>query len=313
MFISKFPFFITLLTEVFIFPICEILNSKIQGKYITQKYEFFFIFTTYLSYLLSFIFFIIIKIRTSNKNIKIKAANLSISTEGELQNQDGLVNLEIKKEVKIKSIKSLIFIIVLTGLNMTYSHFNFESYHDRRTIGLSYKILMFFLLSHFILKYKFGKHQYLTIIINVVSLLIKYFVTMVVCDAVEWIGTHIWFYFVYSLSFCLFFTLGKYYMDNYYKTPYFILFIIGVIMVIILLFIGLIKYWTGNDSDIISGFRDNVNTTKNILLYIADVLTQFGSYLGLWITQYYFTPLHTIIAENINEILFYIVDFSHIY
>ena len=66
----------------------------------------------------------------------------------------------------------------------------------------------------------------------------------------------------------------------------------------------------GFESQIFCGFRDNVNTVENIFLFLADILTQFGMNLGLWITVYYFTPLHTIIAENIMEIGYYIIDFN---
>ena len=292
---------------VFIFPICEIINTKIREKYLQKNYEFFITFSTYLSYLFSFIFIIIIKLRTQNKSTENESIDDKINDE---EKSNGIIDIEIKKIEKTKKLKNLICILILSGINMCFSHFNYESYHGKRTIGLSYKIIMFFLLSHFLLKYKYDKLHYITFVINVITLIIKYSITIIVTDSKQYVGKHIWFYFVYALSFCLFFIVGKYYIDNYYQTPYFILLSIGIIISSILIIIALIKYWAGYESQIFAGFSDNVNTTKNVFLFLGDIITQFGMYLGLWITVYYFTVCHTIISENIMEIGYYIIDFQ---
>ena len=160
------------------------------------------------------------------------------------------------------------------------------------------------------MKYKHSKLHYITFGINIITLIIKYAITIAITNSGEYVGKHIWFYLIYALSFCLFLTLGKYYMDNCFQTPYFILFFIGAIISIILLIIALIKYLAGYESDIFLGFQNNVNEVANVFWFIGDILTQFGMYLGLWITVYYFTPVHTIISENIMEIIYYIVDFK---
>ena len=46
---------------------------------------------------------------------------------------------------------------------------------------------------------------------------------------------------------------------------------------------------------------------------MADIICQFIYKLGFWITTYYFTPLHTVIAENIMEIYYYIYDYKSNY
>ena len=295
---------------VFLFPICEILQTKIKQKYLKAYYEFFLIFATYLSYLFSLIFLIIINLRTSNHKIGKEKKEISNDNDNIDIKTKGIFNSEVQKTARKKSIKSIIYIIILSGINMCYSHFNFESFIDKRTIGTSYKILLFFLLSHFILKYDYGKHHYITFGLNTITLIIKYAVSIVESKSQEYVGKHIWYYLIYALSFCLLFTIGKYYMDNYYQTPYFIIFFVGIIIGPILIIIALIKYLAGYESQIFAGFRDNVNTTKNVFLFLGDIITQFGMYLGLWITVYYFTPCHTIVSENIMEICYYIIDFK---
>ena len=271
---------------VFLFPICEILQTKIKQKYLKAYYEFFLIFVTYLSYLFSLIFLIIINLRTSNHKIGKEKKEISNDNDNIDIKTKGIFNSEVQKTARKKSIKSIIYIIILSGINMCYSHFNFESFIDKRTIGTSYKILLFFLLSHFILKYDYGKHHYITFGLNTITLIIKYAVSIVESKSQEYVGKHIWYYLIYALSFCLLFTIGKYYMDNYYQTPYFIIFFVGIIIGPILIIIALIKYLAGYESQIFAGFRDNVNTTKNVFLFLGDIITQFGMYLGLWITVY---------------------------
>ena len=56
---------------------------------------------------------------------------------------------------------------------------------------------------------------------------------------------------------------------------------------VILIIIALIKYLAGYDSDIFNGFNKNVDSIENIFWFIGDILTQFGMYLGLFITVYY--------------------------
>ena len=128
---------------VFIFPICDVLNTKIRQVYLKTYYEFFLIFSTYLSYLFSFIFLIIIKLRITNQKLGIKVKEDDENMNTRDNESQGIINIEIKKKANKKTIKNLIYIIVLSGINMCFSHFNYESYLDKRTIGLSYKILIF--------------------------------------------------------------------------------------------------------------------------------------------------------------------------
>ena len=177
---------------------------------------------------------------------------------------------------------------------------------------MAYKILIFFSLSYLILKDKYGNHNYIFFIINAFTLIAKYIIGIIYTGVeVNLVLKHVWLYFVISISFCLIFILGKFYMNKYFQSPYFIMLSIGIIIVLILIIVDIIKKFSFDiESDIFQGFQNNVNRVENILWFIADILTQFGIYLGLWITCYYFTPTHTIISENIMEIGYYLVDFK---
>jgi hypothetical protein len=305
---------------VFIFPICEILNTKIRGQYISKDYRYFQIFTNNLSYLFSFIFVLIIYFKNKKEKTKIninelnelKDNDMSIN-EAESKNSEGVVNFEIKKEDKKNLIQKMIVILIIIAISFVYNYFNYESYLESRTLGMAYKIIIFFLLSLLILKYKYEKHNYIFFIINTFTLIAKYIINIIYDEVGSSIVLkNIWFFLVIAISYCLIFILGKFYMNKYCQSPYIIMFSIGIIIDLILIIIGIIKkFFFDNEIDIFQGFQNNLNDLGNVFWFIGDILTQFGIYLGLWITVYYFTPTHTIISENIMEIGYYFVDFKN--
>ena len=58
-------------------------------------------------------------------------------------------------------------------------------------------------------------------------------------------------------------------------------------------------------SGIIIGFIDNINSVKNIFLFIVDLIFLLMSTLGIFWTVYYFTPFHLIICEFLSEMINY--------
>ena len=245
-----------------------------------------------------------------NNNEDPNSTNSSIYKLEEEPNKD-IVDLEDKKRKKIFIIKSIIILAVLCGISLAYNHFNYESFVEKKTIGLAYKIPEFFLLSFLILRYKYHKHHYITLGFNTIALIAKYILTIIQSEAEEYIPTHLWKYFLFSITYCLFLIIGKYFMENYNQTPYLIMFIISIVMGIILVSIGTIKYFIDSDSShIFNGFKINIISKETLLYFFGDITTQFLFNLGLWITVYYFTPCHTIISENMMEIMYYIYDYG---
>ena len=230
-----------------------------------------------------------------------------------IQETKSVVIQETKKRQRKLMILNILILIFLCGVSLAYNHFNFEAYIDKKTIGLAYKIPEFFLLSFFILKYKYHKHHYITFGINTATLLAKYFLTVILAKGEKYIGKHIWFYFLFSITYCLLLVCGKYYMDKYNKSPYFLMIIIGFVIGFILISISIIRYLVISESQIFQGFYDNIisrDSKKYIFFFLADIISQFIFNLGLWITVFYFTPCHTIISENMMEILYFIYDFK---
>ena len=279
----KFPIQISIesikLIYIFIFPIFGVAHNKMKDKYLLLYYEYFNILIFYISYFLSFIPLIIYIIKnrkkkqtqesTKDDNSK-NSINEAINEDSDLEITGNIVTNEPKdknkRERKIYIIKIIIGFIVLCSLSLAYNHFNYESYVEKKTIGLAYKIPEFFLLSFLILRYKYHLHHYIPLTINTLALIAKYILTIIQSESQDYIGKHIWFY--------------------------------------------LIKYLIISECQIFTGFSKNVNTVETLFWFLGDVVTQFLYHLGLWITVYYFTPCHTIISENMMEIIYYIYDYK---
>ena len=142
------------------------------------------------------------------------------------------------------------------------------------------------------------------------KIIAKYILTIIQSESQDYIGKHIWLYLLFSLTFCTLLVLGNYIMDKFNQSAYLIMFVIGSFMDIILISIAIIKYLIISECQIFTGFSKNVNTVETLFWFLGDVVTQFLYHLGLWITVYYFTPCHTIISENMMEIICYIYDYK---
>ena len=295
---------------IFLFPIFGVIYNRIRDKNAIYKNEYFYIQLYFISYLFSFIpllIYMIIYRKNKDKNNE----NLDTPQKNEESNfNQNIIQQEIEKRKKYHILIGLFIIIFLCSAAVAFRHFDFEGNTDKKTIGLVYKIPILFLLSRFILKDRFYKHHYITIVINIMTLLTKYLLGVIQANAEEYIKIHVWLYFLFALSHSLLLVAGKFFMEKYNATPYILMTTIGAIVSFILISIAIIKYLITSESDIFSGFNNYIISFKTFLLFMADIISQFIYNLGAWITVFYFSPLHTIISENAIEIYYNIYDFK---
>jgi len=295
---------------IFLFPIFGVIYNRIRDKNAIYKNEYFYIQLYFISYLFSFIpllIYMIIYRKNKDKNNE----NLDTPQKNEESNfNQNIIQQEIEKRKKYHILIGLFIIIFLCSAAVAFRHFDFEGNTDKKTIGLVYKIPILFLLSRFILKDRFYKHHYITIVINIMTLLTKYLLGVIQANAEEYIKIHVWLYFLFALSHSLLLVAGKFFMEKYNATPYILMITIGAIVSFILISIATIKYLITSESDIFSGFNNYIVSFKTFLLFMADIISQFIYNLGAWITVFYFSPLHTIISENAIEIYYNIYDFK---
>ena len=263
---------------IFIFPLFWVIYNRIRDKNANEKNEYFYIQLYFISYLFSLIPLLIYKIINRRKKNK---TNESLDGPQKDEEEEGLnlnhnvIQKEIEKQRKNYILIGSFIIIFLCSAAVAFRHFDWEGNTDKKTIGLVYKIPILFLLSRFILKDRFYKHHYITI-----------------------------------LSHSLLLVAGKYFMEKYDKTPYVLMATIGAINSFIFISIATIKYLITSESEIFYGFNNYIVSTKTFFLFMADIISQFIYNLGAWITVFYFSPLHTIISENAIEIYYNIYDFK---
>ena len=84
---------------VFIFPLFGVAHNRFRDKYLKEPHEYFNILLFYISYIFSFILFIIFKIisRRNKKNIKSKE-QLIKNTDEDTENQNALEEVLKKKK-----------------------------------------------------------------------------------------------------------------------------------------------------------------------------------------------------------------------
>ena len=151
------------------------------------------------------------------------------------------------------------------------------------------------------------KHNFVSAGIIAFVLLIIFIISIPYIEANIFLA--ILYYFFFSLCFGAYDILGKKYMINFFKTPYFFMFIIGLINSILILIYELFAYFINRDvSGITKGFQNNILDVGNVFLFILDLLVQSIWNLGIWLTVYYLTPCHYFISEYISEYSYYIIN-----
>lgn len=320
-------------------PIRKLFDEKREDK--SNDNNFFKLFRFYLSYILSIIFIIIIKCRTKEdkRNIfnKIKNINVIKKKEEKVNEDNNMVKSDdqswinpqekVKKNLKKeKMIKQIIFVglllLILLILNIfniifrdQYSDdgWNFVLHIGKQSFGVFFEIIYFIVLSMFAMKYKIYKHHLVSLIVILINLIFL-IISFIICFPDCIIQTIIYYLF-YSFLFCLFCILLKKYLNLFCNAPYNIMLSIGIISSIILLIYDIIMFSIfennenyNNKYGIIFGFK-NMTNSFSIPIFLFDVILQFFSNIGIWMTIYYYSPFHYIISESMSEYLFILYDF----
>ena len=293
---------------ILIYPIFKISEQPIANQFLKEDNHLFRIFRIFLSNEFSFIFLLIFKYmnKTTKKDITPDEHDKIIEHSEVI-----LADIELSKNNKIKSI------IFLFLLSIIYVGSYFFNYYVRKTIiiicrnsiGIIFEIIIFYILSLFILKEKYYKHHYLSMSIicaTLIGLFISYLLQ--VNDSDYSIYNAFWYYLAYYSLYGLFDILLKKYFLVYFYSIYFVLLLIGAFTCIPMLIYDIIAFFINKDvSGIIIGFANNVNNVKSVFLFIVHLISLFMSNLGLFWTIYYFTPFHLIICEFILELLNYYI------
>ena len=316
-------------------PIRKIFDEKREDK--SNDNNFFKLFRFYLSYVLSIIFIIIIKFREKdekrNKIInKLKTINFTKNKDEKVEaksdgqswiNPQDKVKSDLKKERVAKKVMYIGFLIaillILNIFNIIFRDifsdegWNFILHIGKQSFGVFFEIIFFITLSIYAMKYKIYRHHFVSLIVILLNLILL-IISFIICFPDCTIQTII-YYFFYSFLFCLYCILGKKYLNLFSNSPYNIMLSIGIVSILILFIfdIIMISFFDNKDDNnnkygIILGFKKMTNILS-IYVFIFDVICNFFSNIGLWLTIYYYSPFHYIISESMSEYLFILYDF----
>ena len=270
-----------------IFPIFKRIGDFTKKSYMIKDHQLFKTFRYFLSYILSFIFLLIIYFRTrakkEEKNIKqIKDGQETLEKLPTIASRTFSISntideLKVKYDKKNKY-KSLLFLglLCLMGLFCYFFRFIFEQDEykiAKQSIGIFFDIALYIILS--------GKAIFHSFI----------------------------YYFFYSLSFVLYDILKKKYMTLFFNTPYFMMLVIGSVNIILVLIYDTFAYnFNPEISGVIIGLKVNINSVGSFFKFCLDIIVEFIWNLGIWLTIYYLTPCHYFISEYISEYVYYILS-----
>ena len=300
-----------------IFPIFKRIQDYTKKSYLIDDNQLFKTFRYFVSYIFAIIPFLIIKYRIKNlQNKKILIKLETTDTKSFTSLTTGSFSNEIhelkKKNERKRKIYSFLFLSVLCILGIFCYFYRFlfeltEFANAKQSIGIFFEIADYTILSYIILKQKLYKHNFVSAGIIAFVLIIIFIISIPYIEANIFLS--IVYYFFFSLCFGAYDILGKKYMINFFITPYFLMFIIGLLNSILILIYELFAYFINKDvSGITIGFQKNILDVGDVFLFILDLLVECIWNLGIWLTVYYLTPCHYFISEYISEYSYYIIN-----
>ena len=208
---------------------------------------------------------------------------------------------------KVQKRKKLLFILLISGLQMTamlIKNIFREKINKQLLQNISVLLESIFLIffSIIFLGFSMHLHQYFSFSILALCMIIFVIETMVI-KKIKIFGllSSLLYFFSYEILYCLSDVLGKKYLNIYIDGVYLFLFKVGITGLIPLIIYDIIAYYNGLDDNyhgIIKSIYDNNITIWSLLLNLFSCL--FFE-IGLWLTIYYFSPCHFIILETLGD------------
>ena len=312
-----------------IFPIFKRIQDLTKKLYIKKGYDDHTLFKTfryYLCHILAFVPLLIVYYRTKkaeNDLIEIKEENTEkLESVKTLTHNETLFKTNTIADLKVantrkKRMKSYIFLggLCILSLFCYYYRYFFEKYSARefkQSMGIFFDIGGYIVLSMLILKQKLYFHNFVSMGIIAVLLIVLFIMTTVCIEDKNSIWKSFIYYLFYIILFILYDVLKKKYMNMFFNTPYFMMLVIGIFGCVFVLIYDFIAFLIDNNKEeVAKGFRENINDAGKAFALILDLIIHFIWNLGLWLTIYYLTPCHIFMSEYISEYIYYIQDVNN--
>ena len=213
-----------------------------------------------------------------------------------------------KQETKKNPVKKWLLIVLISILILIYTIFT-ALYMDKHLFEKRlYFVLFIPLFSKIILKEEIYKHQYLSLIISLIGIILFIIPVSLVFEQDDIIPNIL--NFIGGVSISLFFVLVKYVNLTFYMSPLLICLSSGIIMVIITL-LGFFIFSLIDYHDL-SYFKDSLDFSEeaNIASMIIIIIVNFICFSTLnvftFLTLFYFSPILVMVTDIISPMLFWI-------
>ena len=307
----------------FIFPLfIQIRKIFITNMNLINDNAFFKLYRYYLSYTLSVLCILIIKLRSKiEKRLSSKVLNIDIKRDSTF-NWVNPLDKEKRIIEKEKNTKNILYLLTLIFLSLIakiisivfkyyYKNIISDIYLSKQSLGIILKIFLLILLSKIILKMRIYKHHIFSlfiIVFNSITLIFLFVLNFKI--SITYIS--LLYNILISFFMCFFDIIGKNYITKFCDSPYQIMLKIGIIGSILLLIydiiVLIIKRNDNTDiSGIIIGFKNNLIMPYFVYI-IFDIVLCFLSNTGIWLILYHLTPCHFIIYESMSEYIYYFID-----
>ena len=283
------------------------------------------LFLNYLSYLFIGVKALILIINRYIENRKINSfKEIEEPTYfRQMELYEDPIEEEIKRErkelIKRRSRKKKLLLISLAFISLIQMSLeiivnnalkNVLDYKIKECSAIFAEVLFFVLLSKIILHYEIYNHQIFALIIISISM-IFIFASYIIENSLNFdkIMNFVFFSLIFAL-YALYYVLGKYALRSFIPTPYFLMFAIGLINLIILLPYEIISYlinpnWEFNG--VIRQIKYNFSFVF-FLEMILNVTVRIFWLGGIWMTVYYYDPCNLIISESISKLLTILIE-----
>ena len=285
-------------------------------------------FLNYFSMIFAGIIYLITKLLTTtqnDKNLKQKINDLrSLSNEVENDPNTNIniyqtIELQNLKKKRIEAIYQFLFMTLIAYTNFAGMLVNcifkneIKFFEREKTLPTQlllnlvalFIFLLFVIFSYIFLGFHLYKHQYCSLVI-IISCLIIFIVESYESATVKDCFADFIFVLCYEIFYSLCDVLGKKYLDKYLDGVYLFSFKFGMVISIPYLIYDLIAYLCkANDKyhGVIRGCFKEYPFIDSLL----DLGFYFLNNLGIWLTIFYFSPLHIIIymiLDNFFGIIF---------
>ena len=302
----------------FLYPIFRIIQDYTYEAYIKEDKDnnLFTTFRCYLSFIFGGIPYIVYKIKTkrTKKEVEIDEKELCVDLDGECEDKKdyGLSQVEIveREMEKMKILKNILYQSLLSIIGLFSFFFGYyfkkkEYSNAKYSFRPFVQIANFTALSYFLLQQKIYKHHLVSYGCIILMLIIIFIVSF---QYLKEILFSVLYYFISELVYAIYDVLIKRYMVLYFKSPYFIMFYLGIIITILFLIYDTIAFFVNQDvSGIIIGFRDNINSFGDFFFFFLDLIFVYIWNLGIWVIIDIFTPCHYFISDYLSESIYFIL------